>query len=145
MTNYLTMLLSLGCWLILARRFCVYNADLKVYAAREILTVIMTSNDKNVHSCKRHTVVRQAFCFWWSLCPFLASTHYRESWSMDSNKFTYFFDSAGTNVVGWWRFYCIIYVRISSTQYLNKVLPLSEEWQFCMLHYDAYKDSSPIP
>jgi len=67
------LLLSLECWLMLARRFCVYNAGLKVDAAQEILTVIMTSNDKNVHSCKRHTVIRHAFCFWRSLCPFLAS------------------------------------------------------------------------
>jgi len=27
------LLLSLGCWLILARRFCVFNAGLKVDAA----------------------------------------------------------------------------------------------------------------
>jgi len=27
------LLLSLGCWLMLARRFCVYNAGLKVDAA----------------------------------------------------------------------------------------------------------------
>jgi len=67
------LLLSLGCWLMLARRFCVFNAGLKVDAAREILTVIMTSNDKNVRSCKKHTVVRRAFCFWRSLCPFLTS------------------------------------------------------------------------
>jgi len=66
------LLLSLGCWLILARRFCAFNAGLKVDAAQEILTVIMTSNDENVHSCKRHTVVRCAFCFWQWLCPFLA-------------------------------------------------------------------------
>jgi len=58
---------------MLARRFCVYNAGLKVDAAQEILTVIMTSNDENVRSCKRHTVVRHAFCFWQSLCPFSAS------------------------------------------------------------------------
>jgi len=48
---------------MLARRFCVFDAGLKVDAAREILTVIMMSNDKNVRSCKRHTVVRRAFCF----------------------------------------------------------------------------------
>jgi len=48
---------------MLARRFCVFNAGLKVDAAREILTVIMTSYDENVHSCKRHTVVRQRFVF----------------------------------------------------------------------------------
>jgi len=67
------LLLSLGCWLILPRRFCVYNAGLKVDVAREILSVIMimTSNDKNVRSCKRHTVVRRTFCFWRSLCLFL--------------------------------------------------------------------------
>jgi len=35
------LVLSLGCWLMLARRFC---AGLKVDGAREILTVIMTSN-----------------------------------------------------------------------------------------------------
>jgi len=46
--------LSLGCWLMLARRFCVYNPGLKVDAGRDILTVIMTSNDENVCSCKRH-------------------------------------------------------------------------------------------
>jgi len=62
------LLLSLGCWLMLARRFCVYNACLKVEAAREILTVIMTSNDENVCSCKRQTVVC-AFCFWRLLWP----------------------------------------------------------------------------
>jgi len=62
-------LLSLGCWLMLARRFCVYNAG----AAQEILAVIMMSNDENVCSCKRRTVVRHVFCFWRSLCPFLAS------------------------------------------------------------------------
>jgi len=56
---------------MLARRFCVYNAGLKVDMA--ILTVIMTLNDENVCSCKRHTVVHRAFCFWQSLCPFLAS------------------------------------------------------------------------
>jgi len=66
------LLLSLGCWLMLAR-FCVFNAGLKVDVAREILTVIMTSNDENVRSCKRHTVVRRAFCFGRLLCPFLAS------------------------------------------------------------------------
>jgi len=32
------LLLSLDCLLMLARRFCVYNAGLKVDAAREILT-----------------------------------------------------------------------------------------------------------
>jgi len=58
---------------MLARRFCVYNVGLKVGTAREILTVIMTSNDENVHSCKRHTVPHRAFCFWQWLCPFLAS------------------------------------------------------------------------
>jgi len=31
------------CWLMLARRLCVYNAGLKVDARREILTVVMTS------------------------------------------------------------------------------------------------------
>jgi len=40
---------------MLERRFCVYNVGLKVDAVREILTVIMTSNDKYVSSCKRHT------------------------------------------------------------------------------------------
>jgi len=63
------LLLSLGCWLMLARMFCVYNAGLKVDKAWEILTVNMTSNDENVSSCKRHTVVRRGFCFWQSLCP----------------------------------------------------------------------------
>jgi len=45
---------------MLVRRFCVFNAGLKVNAVREILTVIMMSYDENVHSCKRHTVVRRA-------------------------------------------------------------------------------------
>jgi len=67
------LLLSLGCWLMLVRRFCVYNAGLKVDVAWEILIVIMTSNDENIRSCKRHTVVHHAFCFWQLLCPFLAS------------------------------------------------------------------------
>jgi len=40
------LLLSLGCWLMLARRFCVFNSGLKVDAAQEIFTVIMMSNDE---------------------------------------------------------------------------------------------------
>jgi len=67
------LLLFLGCRIMLARKFCVYNAGLKVDAAQEILTVIMTSNDENVRLCKRHKVVCCTFCFWRSLCPFLAS------------------------------------------------------------------------
>jgi len=58
---------------MLVRRFCVFNAGSKVDAVRVILTVIMTSYDENVCSCKKHTVVRRAFCFWRLLCPFLAS------------------------------------------------------------------------
>jgi len=57
---------------MLARRFYVYNAGLKVDVAGEVLTVIVTSNDENVCS---HTLssCRHAFCFWQLLCPFLAS------------------------------------------------------------------------
>jgi len=58
---------------MLAKRFCVYNAGLKVDPAREILTVIMKSNDENIRSCKRHTVACHAFYSWRLLCPFLAS------------------------------------------------------------------------
>jgi len=47
---------------MLARRFCVFNAGIKVDAAREILTVIMTLNAESVRSCKRHTVVCRVFC-----------------------------------------------------------------------------------
>ena len=75
------LLLSLVCWLMLERRLCVYNVGLKVDANREILTVIMMSCYKKVHSCKRHTIVRRAFCFWRFALLFLGlSTHYRESW-----------------------------------------------------------------
>jgi len=59
---------------MLARRFCVYNEGLKVDTAREILTVIMRLNDENIHSCKRHTIVRRVFCF----------CHFAFSWSHDS-------------------------------------------------------------
>jgi len=73
------LLLSLGCWLMLARRFYVYNVGLKFYAAREILVVIMTSNDENVCLCKRHTVVVVRFILVIGL-PFLCLvTHYHES------------------------------------------------------------------
>jgi len=72
MTNYLTDCFYL--WGVnVYKKFCVCNAGLKVDAAREILTVILTSNDENVRLCKRHTVVRRVFCFWRSLFPFLAS------------------------------------------------------------------------
>jgi len=40
---------------MLARRSCVYNAGLKFDVAREILTVIMMSNDENVCLCKTHS------------------------------------------------------------------------------------------
>jgi len=73
MTNYLT---DCFYWLMLARRFCVYDVGLKVDAARKILTVIMMSNDENIRSCKRQTVVCHTFCFW----PFLGlATRYHES------------------------------------------------------------------
>jgi len=69
------LLLSLGCWLMLAIRFCVYNSGLRVDTSWEMLTVVMTSHYENVCSCKRHTVVRRVFCFWllYLLCSFLAS------------------------------------------------------------------------
>jgi len=60
---------------MLVRRFCVFNAGLKVAAVREILTVIMTSYDEYVHSCKRHTVVRRAFVF---------GDRFSNSWPRDS-------------------------------------------------------------
>jgi len=60
---------------MLARRFCVCNAGLKIDAAREILNVIMTSNDENVRSCKRHTIVRHAFFFLAIALPFLGLTN----------------------------------------------------------------------
>jgi len=62
---------------MLAKRFCVFNAGLKVDAAREISTMIMTSNGENVRSCKRHTVVCLVLAI---ALPFLGlATHYRES------------------------------------------------------------------
>jgi len=65
---------------MLARRSCVFNAGLKVDAVRVILTVIMTLNDENVRSSKRHTVVHRAFCFLAIALPFLGpATHYLES------------------------------------------------------------------
>jgi len=64
------LLLSL---LMLVRRFCVYNSGLKADAAREILAVIMTSNDKNVRLFKRHLRV----LFLAIALPFLSvATHY---------------------------------------------------------------------
>ena len=75
------LLLSVVCWLMLARRLCVYNAGLKVDARWEISTVVMMSYYENVCSCKRHTVVRRVFCFWRFALLFLGlATHYHESW-----------------------------------------------------------------
>jgi len=74
------LLLSLGCWLMLARRFCVYSVGLKVDVAWEILTVIMMSNDKNVCSCKTHSS-SSLVLFLAIALPFLGLvTHYCESW-----------------------------------------------------------------
>jgi len=56
----------------IGKKVLCLQCRLKVDAAQEILNVIMTSNDENVCSCKRHTVLRLTFCFWRSLCPFLA-------------------------------------------------------------------------
>ena len=42
------LLLSLACWLMLARKLCVYNVGLKVDAAQEILIVVMMSYYENV-------------------------------------------------------------------------------------------------
>jgi len=63
MTNYLTDCFYLWgqCW---QEGFTyVYNAGLKVDAAREILTVVMMSNEENICSCKRHRAVRHVFVF----------------------------------------------------------------------------------
>jgi len=71
---------SLVCWLMLARKLCVYNAGLNIDASREIFTVVMTSYYENVRSCKRHTVVHRAFRFSRFALLFLGlATHYRES------------------------------------------------------------------
>jgi len=68
------LLLSLGCWLMLARRFCVYNAGLKLkWLERYWLWLWHQMTKINVRSCKRHTVVPHVFCFWQSPCPFLTS------------------------------------------------------------------------
>jgi len=65
---------------MLARKFCVFNAGLKVDAVLEILTVILTSNDENVRLCKRHTVISSHILFLAIALPFLGlATHYRES------------------------------------------------------------------
>jgi len=53
-----------GVWLMLARRLRVCNAGLTINTSREILIVVMMLYYKNVHSYKRHTVVRRVFCFW---------------------------------------------------------------------------------
>jgi len=42
---------------MLERRFCVYIAGLKVDVVQEILTMIMTSNDKNVRLCNSFRVL----------------------------------------------------------------------------------------
>jgi len=64
---------------MLARRFCVFNAGLKVDAVREILTVLMTSYDENVRSCKTHSSSSRILFLAIAL-PFLGlATHYRES------------------------------------------------------------------
>jgi len=49
------LLVSLACWLRLARRLCIYNVSLKVDTAREISIVVMTSYYKNVCSCESHS------------------------------------------------------------------------------------------
>ena len=70
------LLLPLVCWLMLARRLCVYNAGLKVAVSWEILTVIMTSYYENVWSCKiKHSSL-------WRVL-FLA-IHFALSWPRDS-------------------------------------------------------------
>jgi len=64
---------------MLARRYCVYNAGLKVDVAQEILTVIMMSNDENVRSCKTHSSLL-CVLFLVIALPFLGLvTHCRES------------------------------------------------------------------
>ena len=63
------LLLFLVYWLMLARRLCVYNADLK------------TSYYQNVRLCKRHIVVHHEFGFWRFALLFLGLvTHYHEYW-----------------------------------------------------------------
>ena len=64
------LLLSLASWLMLARWLCVYNADLKVDATREILTVVMMSYYENVRSCKTHSSLS---CVLFLVIPFALS------------------------------------------------------------------------
>jgi len=79
------LLLSLACWLMLARRLCAYNADLKVDTSEEILTVVMTSYYENIRSCKRHTVVRCVFCFWRFALLFLCLMTYWSAVEFSTN------------------------------------------------------------
>jgi len=70
------LLLSLACWLMLARRLCIYNVGLKVDVAQEISIVIITKKFARV----KDTVVLCVFCFWQFTLPYLGlATHYLES------------------------------------------------------------------
>ena len=57
------LLLSLACWLMLARRLCVYNVGLKVKVTQEISTVVMTSYYENFHLCKTQSSSAIHFAF----------------------------------------------------------------------------------
>ena len=85
-------------WLLL-RRLCVYSAGLKVDVSQEILSVVMTSYYENVRSCKRHTVLCRAFCFWQFTLLFLGlATHYCESWySLLADSYAY-----RINIINFW-------------------------------------------
>jgi len=61
------------------KKVCVYKVGLKVDEAREILIVIMTSYDENVHSCKRHSSSSYVLFLAIALPILGLVTHYCES------------------------------------------------------------------
>jgi len=73
------LLLSLACWLMLARRLCVCNAGLIIDASREILTVVMTLYYENAHSSKRHSSLSRVF-FFLAICFALSWPHDSLPW-----------------------------------------------------------------
>jgi len=130
------LLLSLVCWLMLARRLCVYNAGLKVDTSGEILTVVMTSYYENVRSCKRHIVVCRALCFWRFTSLFLGlATHYCQSWSIcyctySTWKFLIFVSLFCNNNIVWPTLSAVMVPH-------TPVISMMHLWQLCSSRYTA--------
>jgi len=147
MTNYLTNCFYLWGVGYVGKKVLDLQCGFKSW---EILIVIMTSNDENVPSCKRHTVVRRTFCLWRSLCPFLALRLTTVSLDITTKGFAFraiYQSSQANNIIIPWSIRCHLiapYLSICQTGTCITSFHQSEQLFWCWQKVDHFNFASNI-